>query len=271
MARRSPSARLAKTFSGNGGSLSETHDRQRRFDAYRELSVTAGARANQPPLKLRRSAEASAKAEARPTSARPASLPAFAGGVLDEQRVLAAHRPECSPCSVEIPADGLESQLGSDKRRAWRGQDRVSRDLECSDETVAPARVRCPFGTLPQRRPETSTPNGPPSAPATAATPRAALRNAEEGRPLIRTYRPAEVGGDGQIWSIVQDRRGVIYAGTNGGVLEFDGATWRRIKIGLGATARALAIDDTGRIYVGRVGSSATSRRTPAATCSSCP
>ena len=119
---------------------------------------------------------------------------------------------------------------------------------------------------------QSSTPNGPPLAPATAATPRAALRNAEEGRPLIRTYQPLEIGGGGQTWSIVQDRRGVMYIGTNGAVLEFDGASWRRIPIGtLGAAARALALDDTGRIWVGSVGISATSRRMPAARCSTCP
>ena len=54
-------------------------------------------------------------------------------------------------------------------------------------------------------------------------------RHAEEGRPLVRSYRPFEVGGGTQTWAIVQDSRGVIYAGTNAAVLEFDGASWRRI------------------------------------------
>ena len=79
-------------------------------------------------------------------------------------------------------------------------------------------------------------------------------RPSEEGRPFIRGYAPVNVGGNGQVWAIVQDKRGVIYAGTNAAVLEFDGASWRRISLGsLVAVARSLAIDDTGRIYVGSV------------------
>ena len=91
-----------------------------------------------------------------------------------------------------------------------------------------------------------ATPAGPASAPAT--------RHPEEGRPFVRRYAPAEVGGNTQVWAIVQDPRGVIYAGTNSGILEFDGATWRRIKVGLSQTVRAMALDRSGRIYVGAEG-----------------
>ena len=73
----------------------------------------------------------------------------------------------------------------------------------------------------------------------------------EEGRPLVRVHRPREIGGGNQTWSFVQDARGVIYAGTNGAVLEFDGANWRRIGIGGVGSARSLAIDSAGRIFVG--------------------
>ena len=76
-------------------------------------------------------------------------------------------------------------------------------------------------------------------------------RHPEEGRPFIRTYRPIEVGGGTQTWAIVQDKRGVIYAGTAGAVLEFDGASWRRIPVGAGGAVRSLALDPSGRIYVG--------------------
>jgi signal transduction histidine kinase/CheY-like chemotaxis protein len=77
-----------------------------------------------------------------------------------------------------------------------------------------------------------------------------AARHPEEGRPFVRHYQPAEIGGTSQIWSILQDKRGVIYAGTNSGIGEFDGSTWRRIKSGAGS-ARALAMDAVGTIYVG--------------------
>jgi signal transduction histidine kinase/CheY-like chemotaxis protein len=103
-----------------------------------------------------------------------------------------------------------------------------------------------------------AAPQNPPPQPL-SSSPRAATAtagHAEEGRPLIRTYKPLEIGGGGQSWSIVQDRRGVMYIGGNGAVLQFDGASWRRIPIGnTGTAARALALDKTGRIWVGSVGS----------------
>jgi signal transduction histidine kinase/CheY-like chemotaxis protein len=81
------------------------------------------------------------------------------------------------------------------------------------------------------------------------ATTAGPARHAEEGRPLVRSYRPFEVGGGTQTWALVQDSRGVIYAGTNTAVLEFDGASWRRIPVTSTGSVRALAIDATGRIY----------------------
>jgi signal transduction histidine kinase/CheY-like chemotaxis protein len=81
--------------------------------------------------------------------------------------------------------------------------------------------------------------------------PSAPLRHPEEGRPFIRTYRPIEVGGGQQTWAIVQDQRGVVFAATAGAILEFDGASWRRIQVGSAAAVRSLALDRSGRIYVG--------------------
>ncbi len=99
--------------------------------------------------------------------------------------------------------------------------------------------------------PQSAPAQPPPAEPGAAA----ANRHPEEGRPLIRTYRPIEVGGGSQTWAIVQDARGVIYAGTAGTVLEFDGAVWRRIPLEQqGQTVRSLAVDGDGRIYVGAQG-----------------
>ena len=83
--------------------------------------------------------------------------------------------------------------------------------------------------------------SSPPSSP---------TRHPEEGRPFIRTYRPTEVGGGTQTWAIVQDRRGVIYVATARAVLEFDGASWRRIPVATSTTVRSLALDPSGRVYV---------------------
>jgi signal transduction histidine kinase/DNA-binding response OmpR family regulator len=87
----------------------------------------------------------------------------------------------------------------------------------------------------------------------TAPTP-PAPKPSEEGRPFIRIYRPAELGGDFQNWAIVQDKRGVIYVGSQSGVLEFDGANWRIIETPTLDTVRSLAIDEAGRVYAGSVG-----------------
>ena len=91
------------------------------------------------------------------------------------------------------------------------------------------------------------------AAPPASGNPAASTRHPEEGRPFIRHYRPTEVGGGGQTWTIVQDKRGVLYVATNGAILEFDGATWRRMKIEASGAVRSLAIDESGRIYVGGV------------------
>ena len=84
---------------------------------------------------------------------------------------------------------------------------------------------------------------GPPPAPST--------RHPEDGRPFIRTYQPTEIGGGTQTWALLQDERGVIYAATNGAILEYDGETWRRIAVDASAAVRSLALDPGGRIYVG--------------------
>ena len=76
-------------------------------------------------------------------------------------------------------------------------------------------------------------------------------RHAEEGRPFIRTYAPLDVNAAGQNWSIVQDARGVIYVGSQNGVIEFDGVNWRLIETKNLSTVRSLAIDAAGVIYVG--------------------
>jgi hypothetical protein len=91
-------------------------------------------------------------------------------------------------------------------------------------------------------------------AQAPAPEPAATGRHPEVGRPFIRHYRPFEVGAGAQNWTILQDRRGLLYVGTGSGIAEFDGSTWREIALPLDSVVRSLAMDDDGRIYVGTVG-----------------
>lgn len=53
------------------------------------------------------------------------------------------------------------------------------------------------------------------------------------------------------MWTILQDRRGVMYMGVSGSELvEYDGVSWRKIDVGMD-NVRSLAMDDAGRIWVG--------------------
>ena len=72
-----------------------------------------------------------------------------------------------------------------------------------------------------------------------------------KGIPFIINYSRDDYKAAKQNWSVVQDKRGVMYFGNTMGVLEFDGQNWRLIPVRNNSLARSLAIDQTGRIYVG--------------------
>jgi signal transduction histidine kinase/CheY-like chemotaxis protein len=74
---------------------------------------------------------------------------------------------------------------------------------------------------------------------------------AEIGMPVLENYGAKEIGIASETWAILQDRRGVLYFGTSGGnILEYDGVTWRKIFTP-SSVVRSLAMDDSGRIWVG--------------------
>jgi signal transduction histidine kinase/CheY-like chemotaxis protein len=78
-----------------------------------------------------------------------------------------------------------------------------------------------------------------------------ALANAEVGMPVLENYSARTYNGTPQIWTILQDRRGIMYFGTSGGdLMEYDGASWRKIFTN-SSVARSLALDDSGRVWLG--------------------
>ncbi|HJV49731.1 MAG TPA: ATP-binding protein [Geothrix sp.] len=87
-----------------------------------------------------------------------------------------------------------------------------------------------------------------------AGAPGPVMGPAEAGYPSIRNYSPRTYGADAQNWAVLQDPRGIVYAGNNRGVLAFDGVRWRLIPTPLHTPIRSLGMDETGRIYVGAVG-----------------
>lgn len=71
------------------------------------------------------------------------------------------------------------------------------------------------------------------------------------GLPAIKNYNQTQYKGGTQNWEIEQDKNGNIYFANNDGLLQFDGATWRKYKIPNSDLIRAVKISLNGRIYVG--------------------
>jgi len=74
----------------------------------------------------------------------------------------------------------------------------------------------------------------------------------ETGFPIIHNYTPKEYNNSPQVFSTVQDDRGILYFGGNG-VIEYDGVSWQTIPIEKNAFVVDLAVDTDGKIYVGAV------------------
>ena len=74
---------------------------------------------------------------------------------------------------------------------------------------------------------------------------------AEVGMPVLKNYSTRDYNGGPQVWTILQDKRGVMYFGnSSGAILEYDGVTWRKIFVH-SSVVRSLEEDQTGRIWVG--------------------
>ena len=77
---------------------------------------------------------------------------------------------------------------------------------------------------------------------------------AEAGLPLIVNYSRKDYSAGPQVWTFLQDRRGMMYIGSSSSeILEFDGVTWRKI-FHPSVAVRSLSMDDTGKIWTGLVG-----------------
>ena len=75
----------------------------------------------------------------------------------------------------------------------------------------------------------------------------------ERGSPLINVY-PAEVHKGGpQTFDLAQDSRGILYFGNLHGLLSYDGAWWRMLKLPDDQAGGALAADAHGRVVVAAV------------------
>ena len=74
--------------------------------------------------------------------------------------------------------------------------------------------------------------------------------------PRIRSFSPANYGGQNQNWALAQNAAtsGWLYAGNNGGLLEFDGARWQSYFLPEKQTIRAVATGPHGEVFCGGFG-----------------
>jgi signal transduction histidine kinase/DNA-binding response OmpR family regulator len=74
--------------------------------------------------------------------------------------------------------------------------------------------------------------------------------SAELGRPLIRSFTRLEHQAHAQFWAPFQSPEGLMYFGNQLAVMEYDGRTWRDMRVPP-VYVRALAPDAKGDIYLG--------------------
>jgi hypothetical protein len=73
------------------------------------------------------------------------------------------------------------------------------------------------------------------------------------GIKYFTNYTPKDYHYQAQNWAVLQDKRGIIYLANQGGLMEFDGVSWRHIPV-VNRVVRSMAIDDTlpyRTIYIG--------------------
>ena len=69
--------------------------------------------------------------------------------------------------------------------------------------------------------------------------------------PRIRNFQPSNYGGQNQNWALAQAEAGWLYAGNNGGLLEFDGSRWRSYALPENQTVRAVATGPQKQVFCG--------------------
>lgn len=70
--------------------------------------------------------------------------------------------------------------------------------------------------------------------------------------PIITSYSPRDYNGGIQNWGIDQDSTGYLYVANNFGLLEFDGASWKKYAIPEGTKSRCVNVHEkSNNIYVG--------------------
>jgi DNA-binding response OmpR family regulator/signal transduction histidine kinase len=78
------------------------------------------------------------------------------------------------------------------------------------------------------------------------------IKNDEgKGIKYLTNYSPDDYKHPPQNWWLAQDHRGIIYSANHGGLLEYDGISWRAHNIIPNISVRCIAIDSSCTIYMG--------------------
>lgn len=76
----------------------------------------------------------------------------------------------------------------------------------------------------------------------------------ETGIPYIENFRPDDYDANPMNWGIVRDNRGILYVANLNTILEFDGVSWRSIRVPKDSWVLSIACDSAGTIYAGLFG-----------------
>ena len=75
------------------------------------------------------------------------------------------------------------------------------------------------------------------------------------GEPYCAEYTSADYNTTGQVWCSLKDKRGVMYFGSNTGLIVYDGNYWNTVQMDKEIPIMSLAMDTvSGKIYVGAMG-----------------
>lgn len=91
-------------------------------------------------------------------------------------------------------------------------------------------------------------------AAAATAPPLHSGLNPETGTCVFQHYSAKQYGASPQNWDVTQDHRGVMYFANLDGLLEFDGNSWRLLRLPGKSFVRSVSVDSKGTVYVGGVG-----------------
>src|SRR5688572_4756873 len=76
-------------------------------------------------------------------------------------------------------------------------------------------------------------------------------RKVIKGSPRVIHYTRKDFDSDPQIWTMCQDNDGILYFGSNNGVLIFDGERWQKVSFPNNSSVRSLAVNKNGTVFAG--------------------